>query len=106
MPALLPRPPKFAKARPDVLRVVYAELEKTGKWVKQNPKEAAALLSPVWGLDAATIEQANGRRSYAVRPVVAEGLTEQQRIADAFFAEKLLPRKIDALNVALFKPGA
>jgi sulfonate transport system substrate-binding protein len=97
---------KFAKARPDVLRVVYAELEKTGKWVKQNPKDAAALLSPVWGLDAATIEQANSRRSYAVRPVVAEALTEQQRIADAFFTEKLLPRKIDALNVALFKPGA
>ena len=97
---------KFAKARPDVLRVVYAELEKTGKWVKQNPKEAAALLSPVWGLDAATIEQANARRSYAVRPVVPEGLGEQQRIADAFLAEKLLPRKIDALNVALFKPGA
>ncbi|WP_093213305.1 MULTISPECIES: aliphatic sulfonate ABC transporter substrate-binding protein [unclassified Variovorax] len=97
---------RFAKARPDVLRVVYAELEKTGKWVKQNPKDAAALLSPVWGLDAATIEQANGRRSYAVRPVVPEVLGEQQRIADAFFAEKLLPRKIDALNVALFKPGA
>jgi sulfonate transport system substrate-binding protein len=97
---------KFAKARPDVLRVIYAELEKTGKWVKQNPKEAAALLSPVWGLDAATIEQANSRRSYAVRPVVAEGLTEQQRIADAFFGEKLLPRKLNALDVALFKPGA
>jgi len=96
---------KFAKARPDVLRVVYAELEKTGRWVKQSPKDAAALLAPVWGLDAATIEQANGRRSYAVRPVVPEGLTEQQRIADAFFAEKLLPRKIDALKVALFKPG-
>jgi sulfonate transport system substrate-binding protein len=97
---------KFAKARPDVLRVVYAELEKTGRWVKQNPKDAAALLAPVWGLDAATIEQANGRRSYAVRPVVPEVLGEQQRIADAFFAERLLPRKIDALNVALFKPGA
>ncbi|WP_295985888.1 aliphatic sulfonate ABC transporter substrate-binding protein [uncultured Variovorax sp.] len=97
---------KFAKARPDVLRVVYAELEKTGRWVKQNPKEAATLLAPVWGLDAATIEQANARRSYAVRPVVPELLGEQQRIADAFLSEKLLPRKIDALNVALFKPGA
>ena len=97
---------KFAKARPDVLRVIYAELEKTGKWVKQNPKDAAALLSPVWGLDAATIEQANSRRSYAVRPVVVDSLVEQQRIADAFFGEKLLPRKLNALDVALFKPGA
>jgi sulfonate transport system substrate-binding protein len=97
---------KFARARPDVLRLVYAELEKTGKWVKQNPTAAATLLAPVWGLDAATIEQANARRSYAVRPVVLEGLAEQQRIADAFFAEKLLPRKINALDIALFKPGA
>lgn len=97
---------KFANARPDVLRVVYAELDKAGKWVKQHPKEAAALLSPVWGLDAATIEQANGRRSYAVRPVVEGNLGEQQKIADAFLTEKLLPRKVNALDVPLFKPGA
>lgn len=96
---------RYAQARPDVLRVIYAELERAGRWVKQHPREAAQLLSPVWGLDAATIEQANGRRSYAVRPVVAEVLAEQQKIADAFLAEKLLPRRVDALAVALFKPG-
>jgi sulfonate transport system substrate-binding protein len=40
-----------------------------------------------------------------VRPVLAEALAEQQRIADAFFTEKLLPRKINALDVALFQPS-
>ena len=97
---------RYAQARPDVLRTIYAELEKTGRWVKQHPREAAQLLAPVWGLDAATIEQANGRRSYAVRPVVPEVLGEQQKIADAFLAEKLLPRRVDALDEPLFKPGA
>ncbi len=97
---------KFAQSRPDVLQVIYAELDKAGKWVKQSPADAAALLAPVWGVDVATVTQANSRRSYAVRPAVAEGLSEQQRIADAFFAEKLLPKKINALDVALFKPGA
>jgi sulfonate transport system substrate-binding protein len=96
----------FAKARPDVLAVLYGELQKAGVWVKEKPKDAAALLAPVWGLDAATVEQANARRSYQVRPVVPAGLVEQQRIADAFFAGKLLPRKINALDVALFTPGA
>jgi sulfonate transport system substrate-binding protein len=96
----------FAQSRPDVLRVLFGELQKAGAWVKQKPKEAASLLAPVWGLDAVTVEQANARRSYDVRPVVAGGLGEQQRIADAFFAEKLLPRKINALDVALFTPGA
>lgn len=97
---------KFANARTDVLGVIYAELAKAGQWVKANPKDAAALLAPVWGIDAATVEQANSRRSYVVRPAVPQGLAEQQKIADAFFAEKLLPRKINAVDVPLFKPGA
>lgn len=97
---------RFARARPEALSVLYTELEKTGRWVKAQPKEAAALLAPFWGLDAAVVEQANGRRSYAVRAVTRERLREQQRIADAFLAEKLLPRRVDALDVDLFKPGA
>jgi len=96
---------RFAKARPDVLGVIYGELERAGKWVKASPKEAASVLAPVWGIDAAIVEQANARRSYAVRPAVPEALGEQQRIADAFFAEKLLPKKIDALDIGFFKPG-
>lgn len=94
----------YAQAHADVLTDLYTELKKAGAWVKQNPKEAATLLSGVWGLDASIIEQANGHRSYLVRPVLSAALTEQQRIADAFFAEKLLPRKINAQDVALFKP--
>ncbi|MBV7454407.1 aliphatic sulfonate ABC transporter substrate-binding protein [Acidovorax sp. sif1233] len=96
----------FAQARPDVLRVFFNELQKAGVWVKQSPKDAAALLAPVWGLDAGVIELANSRRSYEVRAVVPAALTEQQRIADAFFAEKLLPRRVNALDVPLFKTGA
>ncbi len=97
---------RYAQARPDVLKVIYAELVKTGQWVKANPRDAAALLAPVWGLDAATVEQANARRSYAVRPVVLDGLAEQQRIADAFLSEKLLPKRVNTLDVSLYKPGA
>ncbi|CAN7294736.1 aliphatic sulfonate ABC transporter substrate-binding protein [Acidovorax sp. LjRoot117] len=96
----------FAQARPDVLRVFFNELQKAGVWVKQSPKDAAALLAPVWGLDAGVIELANSRRSYEVRAVVPAALTEQQRIADAFFAEKLLPKRVNALDVPLFKTGA
>ncbi|CAN5443162.1 aliphatic sulfonate ABC transporter substrate-binding protein [soil metagenome] len=96
----------FSDARPDVLQVVYAELKKTGEWVKQSPKDAAELLAPVWGLDVPTVEAANLRRSYAVKPVVQSGLSEQQRIADVFLGEKLLPKKVDAVNVPVFKPGA
>lgn len=92
----------YAKTRPDIVKVIVDSLSETGKWVKQSPKDAAALLAPVWGLDVATVEQANARRSYEVRAVLPERLGEQQKIADAFLAEGLLPKKVNATAVPVF----
>ncbi|QQE87269.1 aliphatic sulfonate ABC transporter substrate-binding protein [Azotobacter chroococcum] len=96
---------RFAKEHPQVLEVVFAELVKAGDWLRANPREAARILAPLWGnLDPAIVEQANGRRSYRVRPVQAESLAEQQKIADAFFAEGLLPKRVDARDVSIWQP--
>ena len=94
----------FADRRGDVLDIIFAKLDETGKWVKTHPKDAAALLAGLWGIDAATVEEANSHRSYKVGVVTAPGLSEQQRIADAFFAEKLLPAKVDAGNAKIWTP--
>ena len=95
----------YAKAHPEVLKQVFAQLQKTGRWVKEHPTDAAKVLGPLWGnLDVATVEQANARRSYDVQPVRADGLDEQQRIADAFFAEGLLPKPVDARAVPVWQP--
>jgi sulfonate transport system substrate-binding protein len=96
----------FAEVHPNIIALIFTELRKTGRWVKDNEGEAAALLTPLWGLDAGTVALANTRRSYAVREVVPENLAEQQKIADAFFAAGLLPKKINATDVAIWKPGS
>jgi sulfonate transport system substrate-binding protein len=95
----------FAQANPDVIATVFSELVKAGQWVKKYPKDAAALLSPVWGLDAPTIELANGRRSYEVRAVTPANLSEQQHVADAFFATGLLPQKVNTSELPIWRPG-
>ena len=98
---------RFAAAHPQVLQTVYHELAEAGDWLRANPAEAARILGPLWGnLDPAIVEQANGRRSYQVRPVQPDGLGEQQKIADAFFAEGLLPRAVDTRAVATWQPEA
>jgi len=86
---------KYAQSRPDVLKVVVDELRKAGEWIKTQPKEAAERLAPLIGLDAATVELANSRRSYAVALVDEDALVEQQKISDAFTEAQLLPRKLD-----------
>jgi sulfonate transport system substrate-binding protein len=94
----------FADRRSDVLNVIFGKLDETGKWVKAHPKDAAALLAGLWGIDAPTIEEANSHRSYRVGVVTRPGLSEQQRIADAFFAEGLLPVKVNAGDARIWTP--
>src|SRR5471032_1065719 len=86
----------YAKAHPDVLKLVYGQLQKSGHWIKANPVDAAKLLGPLWGnLDVETVVAANAHRSYDVQPVSLEKLGDQQKIADAFFAAGLLPKAVE-----------
>lgn len=95
----------YAQRRADVVAVVYAELQRAGEWIKKNPGPAAEWNAPVIGLDAATVEAANLRRSYQVRPVDAEALSEQQRIADAFTKAQILPRRVNVADSPVWRPA-
>ncbi|WP_353193834.1 aliphatic sulfonate ABC transporter substrate-binding protein [Pandoraea pnomenusa] len=98
--------PAFAREHSAVLRDVYRALSEAGQWVRANPHEAAALLAPIWGLDTATVEAANRRRSYDVQPVVRDAIAEQQRIADVFTQAGLLPRRVDAADATIWQAPA
>ena len=97
---------KFASEHPDVCAAIYNHLQQAGHWVKKHPAEAAALLSPIWGLDAKIVEQANFRRSYEVRPVKREYLGEQQIIADSFFSAGVFPKRVDAASADIWQPSS
>ncbi len=95
----------FVKAHSEVVKLVFDELQNTGRWVKAHPQEAADRLQPIWGnVPIATIEQVNARRSYAIVPVRRNELAEQQRIADAFREAALIPRELRATDIAVWSP--
>jgi sulfonate transport system substrate-binding protein len=96
----------FVEARPQLVDALYTELLRAGKWAKQKPAQAAAMLAPLWGLNAATVAAANARRSYQVGPVTPAALREQQKIADAFSDEGLLPKRMNVLDAVVWKPQA
>lgn len=95
----------FSKRGDKVLQVLFEHLKATGEWVKANPGPAAGILAGLWGIDAPTVEKANARRSYKVGAVTPAGLAEQQKIADTFLAEGLLPKKVDTSEAAIWKPS-
>ncbi|WP_374536830.1 sulfonate ABC transporter substrate-binding protein [Chitinimonas taiwanensis] len=93
----------YAAKRPDVIKVLLDELDKTDAWSSQNQKQASALLAPVLGLDPAIVDLAVARYSYGVTPVTDKVAAEQQKIADVFYALKLIPKPIE-IKRALWKP--
>ena len=95
---------KFAQENPAILKDIINSLEVKADWVKANPDEAAKILAPLWGdLPLEVVLKANSNRSYNVQAVDVADMQEQQKIADAFFNEKLIPNTIDAKASDIFK---
>lgn len=85
---------KFAAAQPQVLHVLLDELNQVDRFSRDNIPAVAAQLSPLVGLDAATLEVALGRAGYGVQPITDATLAYQQQIADTFTDLKLIPKKL------------
>jgi sulfonate transport system substrate-binding protein len=91
----------YAAKRADVVAIVLEEVAAVDQWAKTNLKAAAAALQPQIGLDQATIELALSRGGYGVTPVSDPVMAEQQRIADAFYDLKLIPKHINVRDATL-----
>jgi sulfonate transport system substrate-binding protein len=89
---------KFAQAQPQVLHALLDELNQVDEWSRNNIPAVAAQLSPLVGLDAATLELALGRAAYGVQPVGDATLAYQQQIADTFTDLKLIPKKLTVVD--------
>ncbi|KVE29441.1 ABC transporter substrate-binding protein [Burkholderia singularis] len=86
---------KFADAAPQLVQALLAEIGTLDSWARTHIPAAAVQLSPLVGLDTATLELALNRASYGVQTVDSAALAYQQQIADTFSSLKLIPRKID-----------
>jgi sulfonate transport system substrate-binding protein len=94
----------YADRHGDVLQLIVEELARLDAWAEGKDKEVAALLAPQIGLSTEITELATSRFAYGVKPITPQVAAEQQKIADAFFELKLIPKAIrvaDALPSTL-----
>jgi len=92
---------RYAEKNPEIVRILLEELAKVDAWGRQRPADAAAILAAQTGLDSATANLAASRYSYGVRPVTADVIAQQQKIADAFSNLKLIPKPISVKDAVL-----
>ena len=91
----------FAKAYPEVIDVIYGEIEKAEQWVKGNKFEAAEFLAPQIGMEKETLEIVLNRRSFGIEKIKQSTIKDQQAIADKFYEWKLIPKQINTSDAIL-----
>ncbi len=94
----------YADKNPKIIAAIIEELGKLDAWSANNGAAVAELLSPQIGLNLEITRLAADRFSYGVRPINLTVAGEQQKIADAFFQLKLIPKSIkvaDALPAGI-----
>lgn len=93
---------KFAEANPKVIQAVVKELNLSTKWVASHQDEAAKLLEKPTSLDFNILKSSISRMGFGVQPISPAVISEQQRVADAFYAQKLIPNKLN-IDAAIIK---
>ena len=93
---------KFAESNPKVIQTIIQELNTTTQWVAQHQDEAASLLEQPTGLEHNILKTSISRMGFGVRPISQEVSHAQQKVADAFYAQKLIPVKLD-IQAAILK---
>ncbi|TAL25203.1 MAG: sulfonate ABC transporter substrate-binding protein [Aquabacterium sp.] len=94
----------YADKNPKIIAAIIEELGKLDVWSANNAAAVAELLSPQIGLNLEVTRLAADRFSYGIRPINLTVAGEQQKIADAFFQLKLIPKSIkvaDALPAGI-----
>lgn len=97
---------QFADQYPGVIRLLFEELTRSDSFVQSNRAEAGAIIAASTGLDAASIASFLERRPRS--PVVYltnNIIEEQQRVADNFYQQKLIPKAVNIRDAVWLPPA-
>jgi sulfonate transport system substrate-binding protein len=90
----------FATANPELVRAIVAQLADDGAWANAHVKEMVAVLAPLTGLPADTLTRIQTRVRFGAVPVTPAILASQQKVADVFFEQKVIPKAVDVSRAA------
>lgn len=98
--------PKFTTAHPQALDKVLYSLNQADSWILNNQVQAVDLYASSTGLAKNVAKYSIDRRlkPSPIRPITQKNIVSQQKIADLFFAEKLIPKQINIQDAIQHTP--
>ena len=85
----------FASAEPKAVDALVAALDDVDRRIGRDPAAVVDTVAASVRLPPAVVAAALGRQGYGVTRITPAVLAEQQKIADAFLALRLLPKPLD-----------
>jgi sulfonate transport system substrate-binding protein len=88
---------KFVEQSPQLVSSLLEQVRLTGQWASAHQKEVSALLAQQTGVPTDIIATWMQRTRFGATPVTPDIAANQQRVADLFYQQKLIPK---AVNIA------
>jgi sulfonate transport system substrate-binding protein len=92
---------KFVEARPEVIEVLRQAADEASRWSTEKPQEVAEFLAPQVGIEPKILETIVRRQPSGYKPIDASVISDQQRIANAFFQLNLIPKAVDVREAVI-----
>ncbi|QMS88270.1 aliphatic sulfonate ABC transporter substrate-binding protein [Nostoc edaphicum CCNP1411] len=92
---------EFVTKNLELVRVFLEEADKVGEWAEKNPTDVAKAFAPELKLDVSVLEKVARRRTFRLRKLTPAIIAEQQKVADFYFQEKVIPRRINIKDAIL-----
>lgn len=92
---------QFAIENPQLLRIVIEEIDKIEHWAETHPQETAKLIAPYQKLPIDVMNLVISRRGYGLTAISPDLIREQQRVADYFYKNGLLPKPLNVQEATL-----
>lgn len=88
---------KFVEQSPALVSSLLEQIRLTGKWASEHQKEVSTVLTQQTGVPADIVATWMQRSRFGATPVTPDIIANQQRVADLFYQQKLIPK---AVNIA------
>lgn len=97
---------EFANKYPTIIRLLFEDLTKSDNFVQKNRAEAVDAIALSTGLEKSTIARFLERRPRSPVVYLTPGMIEdQQRVADNFYQQKLIPKQINIKEAVWLPPS-
>ncbi|MFF7706481.1 aliphatic sulfonate ABC transporter substrate-binding protein [Pseudomonas sp. NPDC007930] len=95
----------YAQAHPKVVSTLIDEVRSVGEWAKGNPQQVTDEVAPLLGLPVPITLTSVKRQGFGAQFLTPAVVDAQQKIADAFYGLKLIPKPLVIKDVIWTPPA-